>query len=46
MNNSLEMRDQNINKLLWKFSLPAIIAMLVNALYNISLLYTSPSPRD
>lgn len=35
MNNSLEMRDQNINKLLWKFSLPAIIAMLVNALYNI-----------
>lgn len=35
MNNSMEMRDQNINKLLWKFSLPAIIAMLVNALYNI-----------
>jgi putative MATE family efflux protein len=35
MNNSMEMRDQNINKLLWKFSLPAIVAMLVNALYNI-----------
>lgn len=29
------MRDEKISKLLWKFSLPAIIAMLVNALYNI-----------
>ncbi len=29
------MRDEKIDKLLWKFSLPAIIGMLVNALYNI-----------
>ncbi|MBC2722697.1 MATE family efflux transporter [Desulfosporosinus sp.] len=35
MNKNLEMRDEKISKLLWKFSLPAIIAMLVNALYNI-----------
>lgn len=35
MQKSLEMRDKNIGGLLWKFSLPAIVAMLVNALYNI-----------
>jgi len=35
MNRSTEMRDEKIGKLLWKFSLPAIIGMLVNALYNI-----------
>lgn len=35
MQNSLEMRDKNIGSLLWKFSLPAIVAMLINALYNI-----------
>jgi len=35
MQNSLEMRDQNISSLLWKFSLPAIAGMLINALYNI-----------
>ncbi len=35
MQKSLEMRDEKISKLLWKFSLPAIIGMLVNALYNI-----------
>ncbi|ACL19698.1 putative MATE family efflux protein [Desulfitobacterium sp. LBE] len=35
MNRNLEMRDEKIDKLLWKFSLPAIIGMLVNALYNI-----------
>lgn len=35
MDKSLEMRDKNISSLLWKFSLPAIMGMLVNALYNI-----------
>ncbi|SHN59969.1 MATE family efflux transporter [Desulfitobacterium chlororespirans] len=35
MNRNMEMRDEKIDKLLWKFSLPAIIGMLVNALYNI-----------
>jgi len=29
------LKEEKIGKLLWKFSLPAIIAMLVNALYNI-----------
>ncbi|HBC92744.1 MAG TPA: MATE family efflux transporter [Pelotomaculum sp.] len=35
MEKSLEMHDRNIGSLLWKFSLPAIVAMLINALYNI-----------
>lgn len=35
MDNSSAMRDQKISSLLWKFSLPAIVAMLINALYNI-----------
>jgi putative MATE family efflux protein len=35
MDRSQEMRDGNIGKLLWTFSWPAIIAMLVNSLYNI-----------
>lgn len=35
MNRSMEMRDQDIGRLLWKFSLPAIIGMSVNALYSI-----------
>ncbi len=35
MDNSVAMRDQSIGSLLWKFSLPAIVGMLVNALYNI-----------
>lgn len=35
MNRSDAMRDQKIGSLLWDFSLPAIVAMLVNALYNI-----------
>jgi putative MATE family efflux protein len=29
------LKEEKIGSLLWKFSLPAIIAMLVNALYNI-----------
>ncbi|SFG16251.1 putative efflux protein, MATE family [Desulfotomaculum arcticum] len=35
MEHSTEMRDDRIGSLLWKFSLPAIVGMLVNALYNI-----------
>lgn len=35
MDRSNAMRDQKIGSLLWRFSLPAIVAMLVNALYNI-----------
>ena len=34
-----------IGKLLPKFAVPAIISMLVNALYNICLLYTSSSEQ-
>lgn len=29
------MRNKSISSLLWKFSLPAIVGMLVNALYNV-----------
>ncbi|MFX4260999.1 MATE family efflux transporter [Pelotomaculum propionicicum] len=35
MDRSIAMRDQRIGSLLWKFSLPAIVGMLINALYNI-----------
>lgn len=35
MVNSSDMQTQSIGSLLWKFSLPAIVGMLVNALYNI-----------
>ncbi|MBF7082918.1 MATE family efflux transporter [Desulfallas sp. Bu1-1] len=35
MDRSIEMRNGKIGSLLWKFSLPAITGMLVNALYNI-----------
>lgn len=35
MDKSIAMRDQNIGSLLWRFSWPAIVGMLVNALYNI-----------
>jgi len=30
-----EMQEERIGKLLWKFSLPAIVGMLVNSIYNI-----------
>lgn len=32
---NLDLRDGKIGKLLWEFSLPAMIGMLVNAFYNI-----------
>lgn len=35
MNEKLDLRSGNIGKLLWEFSIPAIIGMLVNAFYNI-----------
>lgn len=35
MDNEKALREQHIGSLLLKFSLPAIVAMLVNALYNI-----------
>lgn len=35
MNRSNVMRDQSIGKLLFSFSLPAVVGMLVNSLYNI-----------
>lgn len=35
MDHSLEMRDKSIGRLLWNFSLPAIVGMLVNSLYNV-----------
>ena len=35
MKHNKEMKNTNIPKLLVKFSLPAIVALLVNALYNI-----------
>lgn len=31
----LDMRDGSIGRLLWEFSIPAVIAVLVNAFYNI-----------
>lgn len=35
MDSMTELRDGKIGSLLWKFSWPAVIAMLVNSLYNI-----------
>lgn len=35
MDKTVLMREQKIGPLLWKFSLPAIVGMLVNALYNV-----------
>lgn len=35
MTKNLDLRNGDIGKLLWEFSLPAIIGVLVNALYNI-----------
>ena len=35
MDHSTQLRDTKISTLLWRFSVPAIVGMLVNALYNI-----------
>ncbi|MFL0245747.1 MATE family efflux transporter [Candidatus Clostridium stratigraminis] len=35
MDRTKQLGEESVGKLLWKFSLPAIVGMLVNALYNI-----------
>lgn len=35
MNNPNKLGEKSVNKLLWDYSLPAIMGMLVNALYNV-----------
>ena len=40
------MKEKPVFPLLVSMALPMVISMLVNSLYNICLLYTSPSPRD
>lgn len=35
MDRSIEMRDESIGKLLWSFSLPTIVGMVINSLYNV-----------
>ncbi|HBC97159.1 MAG TPA: MATE family efflux transporter [Clostridium sp.] len=35
MNSTVELKNGKIGSLLWKFSWPAVIAMLVNSIYNI-----------
>lgn len=35
MDNSKVLGEEKISKLLWKFSVPAIVGMVVNALYNV-----------
>jgi len=35
MDNTKKLEEEKISKLLWEFSLPAIVGMLVNAFYNI-----------
>ena len=34
-NRSVRLGEEKISKLLWEFSIPAIVAMLVNAIYNV-----------
>ena len=35
LDRSKQLGEENIGKLLMKFSIPAIVGMLVNALYNV-----------
>jgi len=35
MDHSQQLRDKKVSTLLWRFSIPSIVAMLFNALYNI-----------
>lgn len=35
MDNSKLLGEEKIGKLLWKFSVPAIVGMVINALYNV-----------
>ena len=41
-----KMGTESIPKLMVSMAVPSIIAQIINILYNICLLYTSPSPRD
>ena len=41
-----DMGTGSIKKLMLQLMIPAVVAQVVNLLYNICLLYTSPSPRD
>ena len=41
-----KMGTMPIGRLLLTMALPMALSMLVQALYNVCLLYTSPSPRD
>ena len=41
-----DMGTGDVKKLLLQLMIPAVVAQVVNLLYNICLLYTSPSPRD
>ena len=45
-NNPHILGTEKVGKLLLEYSIPAIIGMTLTSLYNICLLYTSPSPRD
>ena len=52
MMNDTFMKEKPVLPLILSMSLPMVLSMLVNSLYNIvdsffvCLLYTSPSPRD
>lgn len=35
MDNTVPLRSEKVSRLLWKFSLPAVVAMVFNSLYNI-----------
>ena len=37
---------ERVGKLMRRYTVLCIISLLVGALYNLCLLYTSPSPRD
>ena len=34
MENQEALRDESISKLIWKYSVPAILAMMVTSIYN------------
>ena len=50
--NTQAMETEKIPRLLAQLAIPAVVAQIINLLYNIvdriyiCLLYTSPSPRD
>ena len=44
MENDLGRDD--VRRLVIRLAIPSMLAQLVNVLYSVCLLYTSPSPRD